>query len=190
MSGKWRCQINQRRFQSRCLSDQQKAIDTAEKTIDYLNINGSIVETGFEHKCRPFQRTAYGGINECSFNGSYLDITHKYRLVKEPKNWFAAKIYCSEIGARLFGDLNGSIAQLQFFEKLLNTNQFWIGISDLEWTGVWTSTSNVDVHDVIQSLWIPNRHVDQNHKKVVKFTNDTAINRNLSAWRIHKIPIH
>ena len=63
----------------------------------------------------------------------YNVVFKSLKIIKERKDWWAARTHCEEIGGKLFSDLDGSLDQLNTLFNLQNMKTFWLG---LERTGI------------------------------------------------------
>ena len=69
--------------------------------------------------------------------------------------WTIAKQTCESLGGLLFGDLNGTTAQLQFFQdKLGNPIKYHLGVTNEDNVNIWKSTRGEDMTDKI--IWYTN----------------------------------
>ena len=124
-----------------------------KKRVDrQLGTSQSIVEIYKRREWRKVWRSEV--LVDAAHGGKELEIdtpVERLRLERDKKSWSEAKENCEMLGGKLFSDLNGTEAQLQFLLDKMGGERHWVGISSEDHES-WNTTDGETV-DGDHLLW-------------------------------------
>ena len=136
-----RCEINQKRIDAEWTSWQGTLIDTVEEWKRFSSRN-----------CANF---SHGGIETCLGNSE--NIVEWLKWVNTRSNWAVSRLHCEQIGGKLFDDLNGTSAQLQFMYYKLHDLclhiGYWVGVTRTTVSDPWMYLNGTPIAEE-RLLWL------------------------------------
>ena len=106
-----------------------------------------------------------GGDLECE--GSSRKNEH-FTFSQTAETYNDAKSFCKNNGGQLFGNIDGSIEQLDLIYSILGSQSFWFGIEFDEHNNVWRNLKGEDVTELVSWGDPDFENSDNNHKVYLK----------------------
>ena len=118
-----RCETNQKRIDAKWTEWQDVISDTAE--------------AWRRNQTRFCTMSFHGGIETCTGGTEEITMLDWIVWVRDPRNWGDSKTGCETLGGHLYDDLDGTAAQLEFFEQKLGCREHWTGVSRASQSSPW-----------------------------------------------------